>query len=171
MPLVVVMGVSGCGKSSFGAALAEKLGLPFIEGDALHSKANIAKMSAGVPLNDEDRWPWLDKIGSELHQAATTGGAVAACSAMKRAYRDRLRKAADDPVRFVHLHGNHAELKARVSSRPDHFMPPSLLDSQLATLEIPGADEDVIRIDIETPVEHALAETLAAICAARAGSP
>lgn len=148
---VVVMGVSGAGKSTVGARLAARLGLPFADADDFHPPANVAKMSAGTPLTDADRWPWLDAIGA--HLAASRHGAVVTCSALRRAYRDRLR-AACPGVRFVHLAGARAVIAARQAARRDHFMPPALLDSQFATLEPPGADEaDVVALDVSDAPE------------------
>lgn len=143
---VVVMGVASCGKTTIGQALAERLGLGFIEGDALHSLEAIAKMSRGEPLTDDDRWPWLARVGKSLRGA---DGAVASCSALKRRYRDTLAEAALRPVTFIHLHGAREALARRISSRMGHFMPASLLDSQLATLEMPGPDEAAITLDID----------------------
>jgi gluconokinase len=145
----VVMGVTGCGKTSAGTALAEKLGIMFIEGDKLHPASNIAKMSAGIALTDEDRWPWLDRVGESL---AGTKGAVASCSALKRVYRQRIADAARRPVRFVFLDGGRVLLERRIAARQNHFMPATLLDSQLATLEPPGPDEHAKRIDVAAPL-------------------
>lgn len=156
---IVVMGVSGCGKSSFGQALARALGLVFRDGDDLHPAENIAKMAAGQPLSDEDRAPWLARVGAYL---AGEGGQVVACSALKRAYRDTLRSHAPNVV-FVHLHGARAVLEARMTTRPGHFMPARLLDSQLATLEPPTTDERAIRVDIALSPDAQLAEVLAAL--------
>ena len=139
---VVVMGVSGTGKSTVGAALAEALGLPFVEGDDLHPSANRTKMAAGIPLTDADRAPWLDAIAAELHTPV-----VVACSALKRAYRDRLREAAPD-LALVYLHGTPELLAARMEGREGHFMPTSLLRSQLDTLEAPDGDENPIGVDV-----------------------
>jgi carbohydrate kinase (thermoresistant glucokinase family) len=154
----VIMGVSGCGKSSIGEKLAAALGVPFIEGDAFHSQANVAKMSAGIPLTDEDRRDWLLNLRDKL--ATREGGAVLSCSSLKRAYRDLLRSAGGD-VRFAHLAGDRGLLLERVSNRPDHYMPPSLLDSQLSTLEPLQPDEAGVTLDIrdsqEQLVEHILA--------------
>ncbi len=150
-PRVVVMGVSGCGKSTVGELLAQQLGVPFVDGDALHPAANVAKMSAGIPLTDEDRWPWLEAVGAAI--AAEPGGAVMACSALRRVYRDVIRRAAPGTV-FVHLHGSRELLAARMAARPGHFMPPSLLDSQLATLEPLGPDEDGVVLDIAPPPDR-----------------
>jgi gluconokinase len=140
--VIVVMGVSGTGKSTTGRALAQALDLPFLEGDDLHPESNVAKMAAGIPLTDADRAPWLDLIAAELDQPQ-----VVACSALKRSYRDRLRQAAPDLV-LVYLHGDPELLLSRMSQRDGHFMPTALLDSQLATLEEPAADEDVIPVDV-----------------------
>lgn len=163
----IVMGVSGCGKSSMGEALAARLGLPYIEGDALHPPANVEKMSHGVPLTDDDRWPWLARVGQAV--AAPKHGAIGSCSSLKRAYRDLLRREAGEGLIFVHLHGSRALLLSRMQNRPGHFMPASLLDSQLATLEVPGADENVISVDCAEPLGEAVmrvADLIAARCAA-----
>lgn len=137
-PRVVVMGVSSCGKSTVGELLALKLGVPFMDGDDLHPRANIEKMASGVPLTDDDRWPWLTLVGEWL--AGRSDGGVIACSALKRSYRDRIRKAAPDTV-FLHLHGSRKLMGARMAARPGHFMPTTLLDSQFATLELLADDE------------------------------
>lgn len=147
---LVVMGVSGSGKSTVAAALAQRLRVPFGEADDFHPQANIDKMSAGIPLDDADREPWLDAIGDWL--AARPDGAVASCSALKRSYRDRLRHHAPS-VTFLHLAGSPEVLARRMAGRPGHFMPPSLLASQLETLEPLGPDEDGYTIDIDQPVD------------------
>jgi carbohydrate kinase (thermoresistant glucokinase family) len=145
------MGVSGCGKSSVGRGLATGLGLAFIEGDELHPPANVAKMAAGTPLTDADRAGWLTLIGEQLARARADGrGLVVSCSALKRRYRDGLR-AACPGLRFVHLHGSAELLRTRMQARSGHYMPASLLDSQLATLEPPGADEDAVTLDVAPP--------------------
>jgi gluconokinase len=150
MSRFVVMGVSGCGKSSIGAGFAAARGLPFTDGDHLHPPANIAKMSRGEALNDDDRAPWLDLVGAEL----AGGNRVIACSALKRKYRDQIRNRAGAPVMFLLLQGARETLLARMSSRPGHFMPTSLLDSQLATLEPLLADElHLIQNIDQTPAE------------------
>ncbi len=141
----VVMGVSGCGKSLIGGMVAQTLGLTFVDGDDLHPAANVEKMRNGTPLNDADREPWLDAVGAVL----APGNTVIACSALKRAYRNRIRAQAGGTVTFLYLRGNRDTLLARVSARPGHFMPPSLLDSQLATLEPPGPDEHHLTADID----------------------
>lgn len=155
---VVVMGVSGSGKSTVGAALAEALGIPFVDGDSLHPSANVAKMAAGIPLDDADRAPWLDAIGELLSR----GPVVVACSALKRAYRDRLRAAAPQ-LELVFLDGTREVLAERMSARPGHFMPPALLDSQLATLERPAADEHPLAVDVAEPVPELVAALVEAL--------
>ena len=145
MTCYVVMGVSGCGKSRIGVDFATAEGLRFVDGDSLHPPANIAKMSRGEPLTDEDRAPWLDRVGQVLQDPGT----VVACSALKRLYRDRIRAGAAAPVTFLYLRGQRDTLLQRMATRPGHFMPVSLLDSQLATLEPPGADERHVVADIE----------------------
>lgn len=156
------MGVSGSGKSLIGSAIAAELGVPFIEGDRLHPDANVAKMSSGLPLTDDERWPWLDRVGEELRTAAATGGgAVAACSALKRIYRDRLRSAVGPTLRFVFLRGKRATLAARLTARKHHFMPASLLDSQLATLEDPASEAGVCTLDVEATPEAIAAAAVA----------
>ncbi|NGM19527.1 gluconokinase [Roseomonas stagni] len=145
-PLVVVMGVSGAGKSTIGQAIATALGLPFADADDFHPAANITKMSRGEALNDDDRWPWLAAIGA--HLAAHRGrGCVVTCSALKRAYRDALRQAAPD-LRLVFLTGDPALVAARQAARQNHFMPASLVASQFATLEPPAPEEAAITLDV-----------------------
>ena len=152
---LVVMGVSGCGKSTLGAALAARLGVAFVDADDLHPPANRAKMAAGVALTDADRWPWLDLVTGVLQDRAPV---VVACSALRRAYRDRLRRAGE--VRFLHLAAPREVIAARLAARQGHFMPASLLDSQYATLEPPGPDEAVsldARLTPDVLLEQALA--------------
>jgi len=145
----VVMGVSGCGKSTIGQLLADAHGDAFVEGDAFHPPANVAKMSAGQPLNDDDRSDWLRALKTEISRAREQGvGLVMSCSALKRSYRDLLREA-DPALRFVHLHGPRALIAERLAARRDHYMPPLLLDSQLAALEPLGQDEQGIHLDIQ----------------------
>jgi len=142
---IVIMGVSGCGKSTIGRMLAKELSCPFIEGDELHDAASIAKMRTGEALSDSDRWPWLDRVANALRLALTDSGtAVAACSALKVSYRDRLRHALPSPTNFVLLDASRTELLVRLQKRADHFMPPNLLDSQLETLERPTESEDAL---------------------------
>ena len=145
----VVMGVAGAGKTEIGAAFARALGVAFVEGDAYHSEANVVRMAAGVPLTDDDRQGWLSEIASVLLGAQqTSAGVVVSCSALKRRYRDMLRREAS-AVRFIYLSGTPATLRARLAQRRGHFMPPSLLDSQLATLEPPTEDEGAWECNID----------------------
>jgi carbohydrate kinase (thermoresistant glucokinase family) len=156
---IVVMGVSGCGKSSVGLALAESLDASFIDGDDLHPEANKNLMAAGIPLNDENRWPWLDSVA----QALTAGsGTVIACSALKRSYRQRILKGGPNTI-FIHLAGSRELLAERMSSRGTHFMPLSLLDSQLATLEPLGSDEPGVTFDIALPMQTIVEQTIVAL--------
>ncbi|MFB7494924.1 gluconokinase [Streptomyces sp. NPDC056161] len=162
--VVVVMGVAGTGKTTIGPLLAARLGVPYAEGDDFHPPASIAKMSAGVPLDDADRWPWLDAIGGWAHGRAGRGGVVSS-SALKRSYRDRLRAAAPGIV-FVHLTGDRALVEDRMSHRQGHFMPTALLDSQFATLQPLEPDETGVAVDVSgSPQEIAerAAEALAAL--------
>jgi gluconokinase len=161
---VVVMGVSGCGKSSVGAALSAQLGIPYIEGDDLHPPENVAKMARGEPLTDADRWPWLDRVAQTL---ATRAPVIVGCSALKRSYRDRLRAGAGGPLHFVHLTGTPALIAARMAARKGHFMPPALLDSQFATLEPPGPDEGAITLDIADTLPDMVATAAAALRGSR----
>lgn len=144
MAHVVVMGVSGCGKTTVGRLLARQLDLPFIEGDELHPPGNVALMAAGTPLTDEDRAGWLQAVGLELSRRP--GGAVASCSALRRRYRDQLRQMVPG-LRFIHLQGERAVLEHRLKQRRGHYMPASLLDSQLQTLEPPADDERALEFD------------------------
>ncbi|MGY0060929.1 gluconokinase [Streptomyces sp. LZ34] len=153
--VVVVMGVSGTGKTTVGEQLAAELGVPYAEADDFHPPANIAKMSAGTPLDDDDRRPWLDAIGAWAREH-TAGGGVVSCSALKRAYRDRLRAAAPD-VFFLHLTGDRDQIAERLAARKGHFFKLGLLDSQLATLEPLQPDENGVAVDI-TPNPGTLAE-------------
>ncbi|WP_374983759.1 gluconokinase [Streptomyces fradiae] len=150
--VVVVMGVAGTGKTTIGPLLAERLGVPYAEGDDFHPPENIAKMSAGVALGDADRWPWLDAIGRWADERAGLGGVVSS-SALKRAYRDRLRTAAPGVV-FLHLTGDRELIGGRMAARVGHFMPTALLDSQFATLQPLGEDEAGVAVDVSgTPEE------------------
>jgi gluconokinase len=147
----VVMGVSGCGKSEIGKALAAALHVPFLEGDLFHSAANVAKMAAGTPLDDSDRADWLLRLQTEIADAHARGdGLVLSCSALKRRYRDLLRQA-DPGLRFAHLVGERTLIAARMQARTSHYMPTSLLDSQLRDLEPLAADEAGLRLDISRP--------------------
>ncbi|WP_435854140.1 gluconokinase [Streptomyces subrutilus] len=159
--VIVVMGVAGTGKTTVGRLLAEALGLPYAEGDAFHPAANVAKMSAGTPLQDADRWPWLDAIGDWIRGRNGRGGVVAA-SSLKRAYRDRLRAAGPRTV-FVHLAGERPLIEERMAARTGHFMPPALLDSQFATLEPLQEDERGVVVDVSGSPEDITARALDAL--------
>ena len=156
---LVVMGVSGAGKTTIARMLAVELGVPFIDADDLHSDEARAKMAAGHPLVDADRWPWLERVAEAAEHA---GDVVVACSALKRAYRDLLRAGAPG-VRFVQLDVSRAELERRLRQRHDHFMPPALLDSQIATLEPLGSDEPGVRVDADPEPAAIVSAALAAI--------
>ena len=150
---LIVMGVSSSGKSSIGKALAERLGWRFADGDDFHPKANVEKQRAGQPLTDEDRWPWLQSIADEIDRVtAEDGKLVVACSALKRVYRELLVHGRHD-IRIVYLDGSKELIAKRMAARKNHFMPPSLLDSQFKTLEVPGADERVIRVSIDDDID------------------
>lgn len=161
--IALVMGVSGAGKTSVAEALAARTGWPFLEGDSLHPASNVAKMSSGTPLDDDDRAPWLAAIVARiaLWRAAGTSGVVT-CSALKRRYRDVLRDGHSD-LHIVYLKGDLAVLGPRMAERKGHFMPPGLLDSQLATLEEPTADERTIVVPVGPPVETLVDEIIAAL--------
>ena len=163
LPLrLIVMGVSGCGKSTMAAALRERLGLDMVDGDDLHLSESVAKMRSGIALQDEDRWPWLDRIGEYLSRPHAQGRVVA-CSALKRAYRDRIREQAGD-VCFVFLDGDFELIQKRLQQRVGHYMQPGLLDSQFQTLEKPEADEtDVIHLPITEPVQDMVMQALTAL--------
>jgi gluconokinase len=151
--VIVVMGVAGAGKTTVGRLLAKRLGLPYAEADDFHPPANVAKMASGVPLSDDDRMPWLHALAEWIAERSLDGGGVVTCSALKRRYRDLLRGDTPD-VRFVHLTGSPTLLAERMNQRRGHFMPPSLLDSQLADLEPLGPDEPGTALDIAmTPDE------------------
>jgi gluconokinase len=167
---LIVMGVSGCGKSTMAMALGERLGLEMVDGDDLHPPENIAKMRSGIALDDADRWPWLDRIGAYLSQHHTQGRVVA-CSALKRAYRDRIREQAG-PVCFVFLNGSFELIEARLHQRVGHYMQAGLLTSQFQTLEIPRSDEtDVITLAITQPVDDLVRQVLAALQTHRDQTP
>ena len=143
-PVLVVMGVTGAGKSTIAGILAGQLGWDFAEGDDLHPPANVAKMSTGTPLTDEDRWPWLDRVAAWIQDHTATGmPGIITCSALKRIYRDRL---AGDNVVFAHLTASKDLIGQRLTARMDHFMPATMLDSQIATLEPPEADENAVSV-------------------------
>ena len=159
----VVMGVAGCGKSVVGSALAQMLGWTFVEGDSLQPAANVERMASGLPLTDAHRWGWLDAVGDSIALSGRTSeGSVAACSALKRAYRDRLRRY-DDHIVFIHLEIDKATAALRVASRKGHFMPASLVDSQFADLQPPGPDETAAVLDARRPVEELVASAAAIV--------
>jgi gluconokinase len=159
--VVVVMGVAGTGKTTIGPLLADRLGVPYAEGDDFHPQANIDKMSAGIPLDDDDRWPWLDAIGAWARGRAGLGGVVSS-SALKRAYRDRLRAAAPGIV-FVHLTGSRELIASRMAQRQGHFMPTELLDSQFATLQPLQADERGVEVGVSGTPEEITERAVAAL--------
>jgi carbohydrate kinase (thermoresistant glucokinase family) len=157
LPRLIIMGVSGCGKSTVGERLGARTRIPFIEGDTLHPPRNVALMAAGTPLTDEDRAGWLDDIASRFGALEADAGLIISCSALKRKYRDRLRAACPD-LRFIHLHGDQTLLEQRLQYRTGHYMPPSLLSSQLQTLEPPSSDEPAITLDIVFPTDQLVAQ-------------
>ena len=158
---IVVMGVSGSGKSTLGALLAARLGCDFLEGDTFHAPASIEMMRSGQPLTDDERWPWLDRIGAAMAaEVKAHGVAVAACSALKRAYRSRIVDSVPASTRFVFLDNDPDELRRRLAQRCDHYMPPSLLGSQLATLERPASDEAALSLYTQAPPELLVGEVL-----------
>jgi gluconokinase len=161
--MAIVMGVSGCGKTTVGRLLARELGCEFLDADDLHPEANVAKMANGVALTDDDRWPWLDAIVAAMHERAARGsGAVIACSALKEAYRERLRRGASEvgEVRIVYLKGDAATIASRLASRKGHYMPAALLESQFAALEEPP---DAIVVDIRPSTEEQVRQIAAAL--------
>jgi gluconokinase len=160
--ILIVMGVSGAGKTRIGEMLAERLSCSFTDGDAFHSEANKEKMHRGIPLTDDDRWPWLRTIRAAIEEKERAGEtAVLTCSSLKRSYRDILR-GSDHNVRFVYLKGTFDVLKTRLGARSGHFFDPSLLQSQLDTLEVPGPDE-AIEVSIELTPEQIVDSVLVQI--------
>ena len=165
--IVICMGVSSSGKTAVGSAIAQRLGVPFLDGDGFHPASNKEKMRAGIPRADDDRWPWLAALAHALHEAAERGSmVVGACSALKRAYRDYLIAEAGEPILFVYLEGTEALIAARIAARHHEFMPASLLRSQFATLEPPQADENVLTEPVALSVEEIADRVAAAIRAA-----
>lgn len=161
---VVAMGVSATGKTVVGTRMAKELDLEFIEGDDLHPQANIDKMAAGIPLTDEDRWPWLQAIADRVGERDAAGrSTLVTCSALKRTYRDVLRSAVSTDTFFVHLHAPFEVLEERMGQRTKHFMPTSLLQSQFDTLEPLQPDEDGVQVDVSPPVEDVVATAVAAV--------
>ena len=159
IPPLVIMGVSGCGKSTIGALLGAHLGVTFADGDDYHPEANKVKMGEGIPLTDDDRWPWLAEIGKALASSAANGPGIVACSALKRTYRDLLRSYAPDAV-FVHLTGSAGTISQRINARVHEYMPATLLASQLETLEAPEADERHISAGINNSPELIVSQVL-----------
>jgi carbohydrate kinase (thermoresistant glucokinase family) len=162
---IIVMGVSGSGKSTIGALLAERLGWPFADADGFHPAANVAKMAAGQPLTDEDRWPWLDAIAAQIGASRTAAQpVVVACSALRRAYRERLRAGHSDLI-FLHLAGAPEVIATRQAARQGHFMPPSLMASQFATLEDPAAEADAVTVSVSASPHEVVAAALEQLAA------
>ena len=160
---IIVMGVSGSGKSTIGALLAEALGWPFADADGFHPAANVAKMAAGQPLTDEDRWPWLDAIAAHIGASRTAGQpVVVACSALRRAYRERLRAGHGDLI-FLHLAGAPGVIAERQAARQGHFMPPSLMASQFATLEDPAAEADAVTVSVSASPHEVVGNILSSL--------
>ena len=160
---IIVMGVSGSGKSTIGALLAERLGWPFADADGFHPPENVAKMASGQPLSDADRWPWLDAIAAHIGAARQAGRpVVVACSALRRAYRDRLRAGHGDLV-FLHLSGAPEVIAARQAARQGHFMPPSLMASQFATLEDISDEPDALAVSVATEPQDVVNAAMAAL--------
>lgn len=163
---IVVMGVSGCGKSSVGARLALRLGSPFLEGDSLHPPANVEKMAKGIPLTDDDRFPWLELIGARLAEALERGQSiVVSCSALRKSYRDILRRAGGDQTAFVFMEGTPELLAQRMGAREGHFMPTSLLTSQLQTLENPSGEAGVVTVSIDQDLDAIVDDALSGLSA------
>lgn len=157
--LIVVMGVSGSGKSTVGEALADSLDLPFIDADNLHPRANVEKMRSGKPLEDSDRWPWLEIVAQTMRNTADQHARViCACSALRRQYRDFMIERAEEPILFVLLHGDKKLIAERQADRPGHFMPATLIDSQFATLEMFESDENGVTLDVAQSVDELVAE-------------
>lgn len=165
---IIVMGVSGSGKSSIGEKMAARLNIRYVEGDALHPAANVEKMSKGIPLTDEDRWPWLDVIGQQIAASLAAGaGIVVTCSALKRVYRERLRAAGGGHLYFVYLDGSKELLTKRMGERKGHFMPASLLESQLRTLEVPTGEPGVVTVGINDTIDGIVEAALKRLAAIR----
>jgi gluconokinase len=169
---LVVMGVSGSGKTTIAALLAQELGWRFEDGDWFHPKVNVAKMESGTPLTDADRKPWLEAIAAWIEDLRDQGGhGVVACSALKRHYRDILARAGHATVRFVYLKGDKALIAKRMTARHGHFMPPTLLESQFATLEEPSADEHPITVSVAGTPREIVTDILAALRTAAGADP
>jgi len=164
--IIIVMGVSSSGKSTVGAALGRALHAPFLDGDKYHPEANVEKMRAGIPLTDEDRWPWLEALTTALKEAAEKkkGVAVGACSALRKTYRDFITEKAGEPVLFVYLDGSKEVIAERMAKRSHEYMPTSLLDSQFATLEVPDPEtENVLVVPVTDPVNRIVTTVTASL--------
>lgn len=159
--LFVLMGVAGCGKSSYGATIADRKNATFIDGDDFHPPANIAKMSAGIPLTDDDRWPWLDAVAAQM--IIPSGIVFAGCSALRKSYREYLASRAGMPMHFIYLAADRAMIDKRMASRDGHFMPTSLIDSQFAALEVPDDKEPSSLIDINGSKDAVISRIITAI--------
>lgn len=161
---MVVMGVSGSGKSTIGSAIGLDLNVPFLDGDHFHTEAAVEKMRAGNPLTDDDRWPWFKRLTVVMKEAADQRGkSVMASSALKRAYRDYMVEQAGEPIAFIHLAGSKQVIAERQANRPGHYMPATLLDSQFASLEPPSDGENVLEISVDQPIDAIVAEALVAL--------
>lgn len=157
--IIVIMGVSGCGKSSVGEELSKQLDVQFLDGDGYHPPANKEKMRQGIPLVDDDRWPWLDILANALKESAGKNAkVVGACSALRRTYRDYLTEQAGEPIAFIHLSGTKELIMSRIGVREHEYMPTSLLDSQFATLEVPKEDENVLTVSIDQTIKEIVEE-------------
>jgi gluconokinase len=159
--LFILMGVAGCGKSLYGAELADRVNAAFIDADEFHLPANIAKMSAGMPLTDDDRWPWLDALAAQM--IIPSGIVFTACSALRKSYREYLASRAGVPIHFIYLDADRALIAKRIAARKGHFMSPSLIDSQFATLEVPDDKEAASHIDVSADKDTVIDSILAAI--------
>lgn len=159
--IIIVMGVSSSGKSTVGQSIARRLHVPFLDGDGYHPEANVEKMRAGIPLTDDDRWPWLERLAGALHDAADKkGAAMGACSALKRAYRQYLTDKAGEPILFVYLEGSREVIAERMARRQHEYMPTSLLDSQFATLEVPDPKTENVLVVLVTDSVEKITQTV-----------
>ena len=162
---LIVMGVTGCGKTTVGALLAGRLNAAFLDGDDYHPAANVEKMSSGQPLTDEDRWPWLDRLGEVIEDTVQEKGKVVlACSALRRVYRDRLTNACTEPPLFIHLSGSRDLIHGRMAARRDHYMPVGLLESQIETLEPIQPGENAVTLTIDATADQIISRILSSGC-------
>ncbi len=162
MRAILVMGVSGSGKSTIGKGLAQRIGAAFLDADDFHPPENVARMAAGKPLTDDMRWPWLDRLVTEVGSAGGDHDVVLACSALRRSYRDHLRRGIADLI-LIYPDAPRTLIQSRMAARADHYMPLALLDSQFATLEVPTPDEDPITVSVDQPVDAIVAQLAEAI--------